>query len=94
VSCDPIERQQREVVPALSRRSVSHAALCGRWVISIAPEVVTRFEEALAQTPAQRGMIVTTSHFTDAARERAGATAYEVDLVDGDGLQRWIEEIW
>lgn len=92
VVTDPIERQEREVVLALSRRGVPHAALCGRWVIPITSEVVTRFERALTQTNAYQGLIVTTSHFTEAAQQRAAG--YRVELVDGAGLRRWIEEIW
>jgi hypothetical protein len=92
VIVDRIERQEREVVLALSRRGVLHAALCGRWVIPITSEIVTRFEEALVTTQAKRGLIVTTSYFTDAALQRAAG--YPVELVDGQKLQSWIEEIW
>jgi hypothetical protein len=89
---DRIERQQREVVLALSRRGVPHAALCGRWTIPITSEIVGRFEDALTRTKAQGGVIVTTSYFTDAAKQRAAG--FTVELVDGKALQEWINEIW
>ena len=89
---DRIERQEREVVLALSKRGETHAALCGRWVIPITSEIVSRFENALAQTQARQGWIVTTSYFTPAAK--AQAESYEVELVDGAALQKWITEIW
>jgi len=89
---DPIERQEREVVFALTRRGELVAALCGRWVIPITSEIITRFEKALATTQAQRGMIVTTSYFTDAAR--AEAAGLPVELHDGRQLAEWIEDIW
>jgi hypothetical protein len=92
VVTDRIERQAREVVLALSRRGQPYAALCGRWVIPITSEIVTRFEAALAQTKAERGLIVTTSYFTEAAAQRAAG--YPLELVDGDCLQRWIDDIW
>jgi len=89
---DPIERQAREVVLALSRRGVPQAALCGRWVIPITSEIVSRFEQALARTQARQGLIITTSHFTDAARQKAAG--YPVELVDGAALRAWIAEVW
>jgi hypothetical protein len=92
VITDPIERQAREVVLAVRRRGVPHAALCGRWVIPITSEVVARFEAALASTHARRGLIVTTSHFTEAAVQKAAG--YPVELVDGEELKAWIREIW
>jgi len=92
VFTDPIERQQREVVFALTIRGELVAALCGRWVIPITSEIITRFEDALTTTQAHRGMIVTTSHFTDAAK--AAAVGRPVELCDGDQLSEWIEDIW
>jgi Restriction endonuclease len=89
---DPIERQQREVVFALNYRGELVAALCGQWVIPITSEIITRFEKALATTQAQRGMIVTTSWFTDAAKE--AARGLPVELHDGEQLTAWIQEIW
>jgi hypothetical protein len=89
---DPIERQVREVVFALRRRGHVYAALCGRWVIPITSEVIGRFEQALATTQARAGLIVTTSYFSDAARQRA--RGLPVELHDGDALQAWIGELW
>jgi len=89
---DPIERQPREVVFALSHRGELVAALCGRWVIPITSEIITRFDQALATTHARRGMIVTTSWFTDAAID--AAQGKPVELLDGKQLAQWIAEIW
>lgn len=89
---DPIERQEREVVFALTRRGELVAALCGRWVIPITSEIITRFDKALATTQARRGMIVTTSYFTDAAKD--AARGLPVELHDGQQLAAWIEDIW
>jgi hypothetical protein len=89
---DPIERQPREVVFALTHRGELVAALCGRWVIPITSEIITRFDRALATTHARRGMIVTTSYFTDAAID--AARGRPVELLDGKQLAEWIEDIW
>jgi len=89
---DPIERQPREVVFALTQRGELVVALCGRWVIPITSEIVTRYRQALATTKASRGMIVTTSYFTDAARE--AAHGLPVELHDGQQLAEWIRDIW
>ncbi len=89
---DPIERQVREVVFALRKRGHLYAALCGRWVIPITSEVITRFEKALKTTQAAAGLIVTTSYFSDAALERA--RGLPVELHDGDTLLGWIGELW
>lgn len=89
---DSIERQPREVVFALTQRGELVAALCGRWVIPITSEVITRFERALATTQAKRGLIVTTSYFTDAAK--AAAVGLPVELCDGQQLAEWITDIW
>lgn len=89
---DPIERQPREVVMALQRGGQVYAALCGRWVIPITSEVVTRFEQALATTQASAGILLTTSHFSEAALDRA--RGLPVELHDGEHLQAWIDEIW
>lgn len=89
---DPIERQPREVVFALQRGGQVYAALCGRWVIPITSEVVTRFEQALASTQASAGILLTTSHFSEAALDRA--RGLPVELHDGARLQEWIDEIW
>src|SRR5262245_42340651 len=43
---DPIERQPREVVFALTYRGELVAALAGRWVIPITSEIITRFQWA------------------------------------------------
>jgi Restriction endonuclease len=89
---DSIERQPREVVFALIHRGELVAALCGRWVIPITSEIITRFDRALATTRARRGMIITTSWFTDAAIE--AAQGRPVELLDGKQLAAWIEDIW
>lgn len=89
---DPIERQPREVVFALTQRGELVAALCGRWVIPITSEVITRFQQALATTQAKRGLIVTTSYFTDAAK--AAAIGLPVELCDRQQLAEWITDIW
>ena len=92
VVTDPIERQEREMVFALMQRGELSVALCGRWVIPITSEIVTRYQKALATTKAKRGMIVTTSWFTDAAKSAAFGLA--VELHDGRQLEEWIEDIW
>ena len=45
VFTDTIERQPREVVFALTHRGELVAALCGRWVIPITSEIITRKHE-------------------------------------------------
>lgn len=77
---------------ALTQRGELVAALCGRWVIPITSEVITRFQQALATTQAKRGMIVTTSYFTDAAK--AAAIGLPVELYDREQLAEWITGIW
>lgn len=89
---DRIERQPREVVFALKHRGELVVALCGRWVIPITSEVITRYERALATTQARRGMIVTTSWFTDAAK--AAAIGLPVELHDAHQLVEWMQAIW
>ncbi len=89
---DPIERQPRDVVFALTWRGELVVAVCGRWVIPITSDVITRFQEALATTQAKRGMIITTSVFTEAAK--AAAIGLPVELHDRDQLAKWIGEIW
>jgi HJR/Mrr/RecB family endonuclease len=89
---DPIERQPRDVVFALTWRGELVVAVCGRWVIPITSDVITRFQQALATTQAKRGMIVTTSFFTDAAK--AAAIGLPVELHDREQLARWMTEIW
>jgi HJR/Mrr/RecB family endonuclease len=90
---DPIERQTREIVFALvDRRGRRFAALCGRWVIPITSEVIGRFDQALATTRADAGLIITTGEFTTAAIERAQGRP--VQLYDGADLRRWLFEIW
>lgn len=89
---DPIDRQEHEVIFALRSRGELVLALCGRWVIPITSEVITRYQKALATTPASRGIILTTSHFTDAARE--AARGLPIELHDAGELGAWIESIW
>ncbi len=89
---DPIERQEREVVFLLRWHGEMIVALCGRWVIPITSEIVTRYRAALATTPARRGMIVTTSWFTDAAKD--AARGLPVELHDGQQLAVWIRDFW
>src|SRR5258708_34032337 len=49
---DPIERQPREVVFALTYRGELVAALCGRWATPITSEIVTRLTRGLTTTKA------------------------------------------
>src|SRR5712691_10727819 len=57
----------REVVFALERGGRLYAALCVRWVVPVTSEVIAQFEQALGATGADRGVIVTTSIFTQGA---------------------------
>ena len=89
---DAIDHQPHEVVFALRHDGELVAALCGRWRIPITSEIVTRFEAALATTQARRGLIITTSYFSEPAH--IAAHGHPVELVDGELLGRWMEEIW
>lgn len=90
---DPHEREVRDLVFELHRDGLTIAALCGRWVIPITSEIVTRFQTALVLVQAGGGMIVTTSSFTEAAIERARLLA-GVTLHDGAAIRKWIAELW
>jgi HJR/Mrr/RecB family endonuclease len=80
----------REVVFALERGGTHYAALCVRWVVPVTSEVIAQFEQALATTAADEGVIVTTSIFTQAALERA--RGLPVELYDWTYIQNWIEQ--
>lgn len=88
---DPLERQPREVVFALTRKGEIYAALAGRWVTPITSEMITRFEAGLKSTNAHAGLIIVTSYFSHAALERA--RGLPVELIDGDGMREWIQQI-
>jgi HJR/Mrr/RecB family endonuclease len=80
----------REVVFALERGGTHYAALCVRWVVPVTSEVIAQFEQALAATGADEGVIVTTSIFTQGALERA--RGLPVELYDWTYIQNWIEQ--
>ena len=92
VFIDPITHQPNEVVFALHHHGELVAALCGRWLFPITSEIITHFEAALATTQARHGLIITTSYFTDAAKE--AARHHPVELVDGRHLAAWIKDIY
>jgi hypothetical protein len=87
---DPADDAPREVVFALEKDGTLCAALCTRWIVPVTSDVVGRFERALAATCAPAGMIVTTSFFTAAARERA--RGLPVALYDRTHMQMWIAQ--
>jgi hypothetical protein len=89
---DPLEEEAREIVYSLRKDGHLYAALCVRWIVPVTSDVVGRFEQALATSRADQGMIVTTSVFTEAARERA--RGLPVALYDREDLGRWIEAVW
>lgn len=89
---DPLEEEAREVLYSLRKQGRLCAALCVRWIVPVTSDVVGRFEQALAVSHADEGLIVTTSRFTDAARERA--RGLPVTLYDRDDLSHWIEAVW
>ena len=88
----PQEQAPREIVFSLRKDGRLYAALCVRWVIPVTSDIVGRFEQALAASKADEGLIVTTSVFTEAARERA--RGLPVALVDREGLEEWIAAVW
>ena len=89
---DPLEEEPREILYSLRRDGRLYAALCVRWIVPVTSEVVGRFEQALRTTRAGQGLIVTTSVFTEAARERA--RGLPVDLYDREALGEWIRVVW
>jgi hypothetical protein len=89
---NPQEEAPREIVFALRKDGQLYAALCVRWIVPVTSDVVGRFEQALKSSKADQGLIVTTSLFTEAARERAAGLP--VALVDRDELGGWIEAVW
>jgi restriction endonuclease Mrr len=58
----------------------------------VTSDIVGRFERALNASQAHQGLIVTTSLFTEAARERA--RGLPVALYDREDLGVWIEDVW
>jgi len=89
---DPLERQDRQILFALVKKGEIYAAVCFRWAVPITSEIISHFGESLAATKASRGMIVTTSWFTDAAK--VAAHELPVELLNGDQLQIWMDSIW
>jgi hypothetical protein len=89
---DPLDETPREVVFALEKAGTHYAALCVRWLLPVTSDVISRFDQALATTRAEIGIIVTTSVYTDAALERARGRP--VELYDRDHVQRWIAQAW
>jgi hypothetical protein len=86
---DPLDETPREVVFALERAGTLYAALCVRWLVPVTSEIIGRFEEALATTHAQVGIIVTTSVFTAGAVQRA--KGLPVVLYDRTDVMKWID---
>ena len=65
---------------------------CKRWKASVGPSVVRDFRGAMVGR-ADKGLIITTSHFTSEARKEAirdGAPA--IDLIDGETLCQLLKE--
>lgn len=89
---DPLEDEEREIIFSLRKDGQMYAALCVRWIVPVTSEIVGRFEQALAASKAERGLIVTTSVFSAAARERA--MGLPVLLYDREDLKVWIGELW
>ncbi len=87
------ERDPRELVFELHRGGDVFAALCGRWVIPITSEIVTRFQSALVVVKASGGMIVTTSYFSVSAVNRARQLG-SLTLYDGAAVHGWIKQHW
>lgn len=89
---EPGERETMMVLFALRKGGVVYCALCGRWFVPVTSDVIERFEKALASTKAKRGMIITASTFSPAARERA--KGLPVQLANRDDIRGWIEQVW
>jgi HJR/Mrr/RecB family endonuclease len=87
---DPLDETPREVVFALEKAGTLYAALCVRWLVPVTSEVIGRFEQALATTRAEVGIIVTTSVFTEGALQRA--KRLPVVLYDRTHVMKWIDE--
>ena len=59
---------------------------CKRWAGSVGPDRVQAFQGA-SMGKADRGILITTGYFTDAAKAQANAPgAFPIDLVDGNQL--------
>ena len=89
---DPLEEAPREILYSLRKDGRLYAALCVRWIVPVTSDVIGRFEQALALSKADQGVIVTTSVFTEAARERA--RGLPVTLYDREDLVQWIGAVW
>jgi hypothetical protein len=89
---DPVEREAREIVFALRKGNIVYCAFCVRWVVPVTSDVIERYEKALMNTQARRGLIVTTSSYTPAAINRA--QGLPVDLFQRNDVKQWIDNIW
>lgn len=89
---DPLEEAPRTILFSLRKDGTLYAALCVRWIVPVTSDIIGRFEQALAHSQADRGLIVTTSVFTEAARERA--RGLPVTLYDREDVGQWIEAAW
>ena len=68
------------------------AVQCKRWSGGVGPDRVQAFQGA-SMGKADRGILITTGHFTPAAIAQAQAPgAFPVDLVDGDALCELLRE--
>jgi hypothetical protein len=86
---DPRDETPREVVFALEKAGTLYAALCVRWLVPVTSEIIGRFDEALATTRAEVGIIVTTSVYTQGALQRA--KGLPVVLYDRTHVMKWID---
>ena len=65
---------------------------CKRWAGSVGPDRVQAFQGA-SMGKADRGILITTGYFTDAAKAQANAPgAFPIDLVDGEALCELLRE--
>ncbi|MFB6891564.1 restriction endonuclease [Kitasatospora sp. NPDC056327] len=73
----------------------SGSALPGRWVVwasrgagAVGEEEIRTLAEAVREESAERGLRLTTGHFTDGALDLTGADGHRhIHLVDGDGFR-------
>ncbi len=68
------------------------AVQCQRWTGGVGPDRVQAFQGA-SSGKADRGILITTGHFTKSAQEQAKAAgAFPVDLIDGMRLAELLKE--
>jgi len=57
-------------------------------------EVIRGFKEVMVTEKANRGLLVTTSYFTEGANKKQRETPYLLEFKDKDKVIEWVEDYW